>query len=283
MNSHNDHKSVSNRNGTTRNHSPFGYPDYWDKIHTQFAKQLAIIQELFTLCDESIREAEIQATEKIQMVVCSLTRATMAGASEAIILCGNGCGAGAMKIVRGMYESRWTAEYLRRNPNDVQDYLEFGKVIAWNRVRFSQEHSLDQIPEKTMKQVEDAFGKIKGQFTRRDGRVRQQWSKKSIREIARVVEHEEEYELPYSLACSIHHANFEGLLTHFDLNNEEAMPSPPPSLAWVERALLAAHGNLYYAVDTLNKCCNLGFQQRIEGARQQYIDVWSSRGIKADD
>ncbi len=283
MNSHNDHKSVSNRNGTTRNHSPFGYPDYWDKIHTEFGKQLAIIQELFTLCDESIREAEIQATEKIQMVVCSLTRATRAGASEAIILCGNGCGAGAMKIVRGMYESAWTSEYLRRNPSEVQDYLEFGKVIAWNRVRFSQKHRLDQIPKETVEQVKDAFETTNKQSKRGDGRVRQQWSKKSIRKIAESVGREEQYELPYSIACSIHHGNLEGILAYFDCSNEEAMPSPPPSLAWVKQALLAAHGNLYYAVDTLNKCCNLEFQQRIEGARQQYIDVWSSRGIKAEN
>jgi len=53
----------------------------------------------------------------------------MTGAGEVIVLCGNGCGAGAMKVVRGMYEAQWTAEYLRRNPNEVDDYLDFLKIM----------------------------------------------------------------------------------------------------------------------------------------------------------
>jgi len=53
----------------------------------------------------------------------------MTGACEVIVLCGHGCGAGAMKVVRGMYEAQWTAEYLRRNPNEVDDYLDFLKIM----------------------------------------------------------------------------------------------------------------------------------------------------------
>ena len=283
MKLNNDLKSVLNETDTTRGNSPFGYPEYWAKIHTQFEKQLGIIHELFPLCDQAICEAESHATLPVQEVVCFLTRATMAGASEAIILSGNGCGAGAMKIVRGMYEARWTAEYLRRHPEEIEDYWEFGKVIAWRRVQFLQENFPGRVTEEAKRRVEDEYNKVKGRFTGHGGRVRQQWSNKPLRAIAQDIGCEKEYDLPYAMASSIHHANLEGLLTHFDFNNEEAMPSPPPSLAWVERALLAAHGNLYYAIDTLTKCCNIDFQQQLEDARQKYIDVWSSKGIKAEN
>lgn len=276
-------KPLSTEGDSTQHKLAFGYPDYWTKIHSQFEKQLGSIHELFILCDQALREAENRAVEPLQNIVCFLTRSTMAGASEATILCGNGCGAGAMKIVRGMYESRWTAEYLRRNPDELQDYLEFGKLIGWDRVRFARRHSPSRITEEVGRQAEDRFNEAKGRFTRPNGEVRQKWSKKQIRQIAKDIGCEREYDLPYAIASSIHHANFEGLLTNFDFTNEEAVPAPPPSLAWIERALLAAHGNLYHAVDTLNNCCNLDLQQKIDGARQKYIEVWSSRGLKAED
>lgn len=188
-----------------------------------------------------------------------------------------------MKIVRGMYESRWTAEYLRRNPNEVQDYVEFGKVIAWRRVRFSQKHFPGRITEKLERSVEDEYNKVKARFTRPNGTVRQEWSSKRVREIAKDIGRENEYELPYSLACSIHHANFEGLLSHFDFNDEEAMPEPPPSAVWIDRALLAAHTNLLFALDTLNECCKLNLPTQIEDAQHQYANTWSSRDTKLKD
>lgn len=279
----NDFKPLSDETGMTQRKAFFGYQDYWTKVQHQFEKELGAIHELVVLGDEMIRKAENQATDSVQKVVCFLTRATMTGAIEALLLCGNGCGAGAMKIVRGMYESRWTAEYLRRHPNEVQDYLEFGKVIAWRRVRFSQEHFPGHITEEVERQAEDKFNKIKGRFTGQNGRLRQQWSNRPLRGIAEDIGCAKEYELPYSLACSIHHANFEGLLAHFDFNHEEALPAPPPSEAWIDKALLAAHENLYSAIDTLDKCCNLGFRQQLDGAGQRYIDVWSKRNLKSQD
>ncbi len=71
-----------------------------------------------------VKAAEDGATEPAEKVICALTRTTITGACEVVVLCGNGCGVGAMKIVRGMYESRWTAEYLRRHPAEVEGYLE---------------------------------------------------------------------------------------------------------------------------------------------------------------
>jgi hypothetical protein len=256
----------------------FGFPDFWSRAYAKFEKQFGAIRDLIGLGNTIIGEAENCANESVQNVICALTRATMAGASEAILLCGNGCGSGAMKIVRGMYESRWTAEYLRRHPEEVQDYLEFGKVILWRRLKWLSEYR----PSGTFpvpKQVEDDYNQVKARFIDGRGNVRHRWSPKGIGAIARDIGREREYELPYAMACSIHHANFEGLLPHFNFEGELAAPQFPPSDSWVGEALLTAHANLYSAIGTLNEACKLDFQQRIDHAGQTFVQLWSKQNM----
>lgn len=224
-----------------------------------------------------VKAADESAAEPVSRVICALTCATIRGACEAVLLCGNGCGAGAMKIVRGMYESRWTAEYLRRHPAEVEDYLEFEKVLSWRRIHWLQENDRkrgSRIPPNVVKQVEDDYKQAKARFTDRKGRVRDQWSKKPIREMAKDIRREKEYELPYAVACSIHHTNFEGLSAAFSSKDAAIVPNPPPSTAWVKKALLAAHTNLFFSLGTLNDSSQLGFTKRLEAARKDYKSVW---------
>lgn len=172
----------------------FGFEDFWPKVHEQYRRQLEAIGNLIAFANEIIAPAENSADQPVKNVICALTRATMTGASEAIILCGNGCGPGAMKIVRGMYESRWTAEYLSRHSEEAVDYLEFGKITLWRRVKWAQDNRPGLIPAETAKQVEDEFNKVKERF-----KDLHRWSRKSIAAIAKEIGHNDEYELPYAM------------------------------------------------------------------------------------
>ena len=114
----------------------FEFEDFWRKAYSRYGPELDAIANLIRLGDQMVKAADGSAAEPVRKVVCGLTRMTIAGAVEAVVLCGNGCGLGAMKIVRGMYESRWTAEYLRRHPEEVEDYLEFSKILRWRRLHW---------------------------------------------------------------------------------------------------------------------------------------------------
>lgn len=262
----------------TRQAGPvFGFEDFWPEVAAEYQRGLNAIADLIRLGDEMVKAAEGSASESVEKVICALTRATMTGASEAVILCGNGCGSGAMKIVRGMYESRWTAEYLRRHPTEVEDYLEFEKVLSWRRIQLLQENDrkrAGRVPPNVVKQVEDDYKLAKARFTDPKGRVRLRWSKKSIREIAEDIGRGKEYEGPYSLACSIHHANFEGVSALFSATGGAVSPDPPPSMAWVRQALVTAHTNLLFALNTLCDSCKLDFSARLAAAQQAHAEAW---------
>jgi len=249
----------------------FGYEEFWPKVYAEFKQQFDAVGELLRLGDEMVKAAEDVATEPVKKVICALSRATITGACETLLLCGNGCGAGAMKIVRGMYESKWSAEYLRFHPDEADDYIEFSKVILWRRLKWVQEYDPTHVrvtPEK-MKTIEDDYNAVKDRFTDRRGNVRHRWHKKPIGTIAEEVGRKKEYDFPYAIACSIHHNNFEGLSALFALDDGgKAIPDPPPSSARVERSLIAAYTNLWFALSTLNDSCGLGFSQRLDAMQE---------------
>jgi hypothetical protein len=61
---------------------------------------------------------------------------------EIAFLAVNGHGVAAHKLLRGLYERAVTAEYLRRKPEKVERFLEYGLVQDWRSVK----RALDIIP-----------------------------------------------------------------------------------------------------------------------------------------
>jgi uncharacterized protein DUF5677 len=255
----------------------FGYEEFWSTVYEQHERQFAAIAELMGLANEMLQAAEQKATEPVEKVVHELTRATTAGANDVILLCGNGCGVSALKIVRGMFESSWTAEYLRRNPKEVDDYIDFGRILSWRRYQWLLIRNPDKarlVSPETVKNNADAYNQVKARFTNANGRERNQWSNESIGKMAEEIGRKEEYDLPYSLACSFHHANAEGLLAYVSAEGEEIGRSSPPSMDWLTEALISAHTNLWFTLDTLNDCCNLEFTDKLKTAEENMRKAW---------
>ena len=94
--------------------------------------------------------------------------------------------------------------------------------------------------------------------------------------MAEKVGRKEQYELPYSLAASIHHGNFEALTAHLSGDGSALEVESPPSLEWVNQALISGHTYLLQALDTLNDLLNLGFDDRLRLASKEFGKVWSN-------
>jgi hypothetical protein len=86
------------------------------------------------------------------------------------------------------------------------------------------------------------------------------------------VERAQQYKIPYSLAASIHHGNFEGMIAHLSGDEAEFFIESPPSLAWVKQALVSGHVYLLQALNTLNTYFDLGFD--LEAAGNEFEKVW---------
>jgi len=255
----------------------FGFEEFWPAVQERYGRQFGTVAEVVGLANEMDAVARGKGPEPVQKVVYVLTRITTIGMNDVVLLCGNGCGTAAMKVARGMFESATTSEYLRRNPAEVDDYLDFGRVIHWRRYQWLLSESPEDAKRMSADQVlniEVEYDRVKPKFSDTKGRVRNRWSTKTIREITEAVGRVKEYELPYSLGASLHHSNAEGLLAYLDHRDGKIVLDSPPSFEWVPEALLMAHTNLLTALDTLNDACDLGFTDKLKAAVESFHKVW---------
>lgn len=250
----------------------FGFEEFWPKVYGAYRLTFDAVAEDLQLAVEMFNAAQAKMSQPLERAIYLLVSMTVSGLQEMLILAGNGAGVGAMKISRGMFESAVMAEYLSRNSSEVGDYLEYGRVLMWKRVQ--------QYPEgftaEKIREVEDEYNRVKPRFTNKKGAVRNHWNKNSISSMACAVGREKQYELPYSIAASMHHSNFEAMLSHIKGKENTLSVEELPSMEWVEQALVSGHVYLLQALGTLNNCAHLGFDERLEGANARFRAVWKS-------
>lgn len=257
----------------------FGYPDFWPKVHESFPTFFEGVFSLNDLANQTIKAAEQKAREPAEKVIWMLVRITTIGMYELLTLAGNGAGPGAMKISRGMFESSTIAEYIRRNPPEAKDYLEFRHILNWIRHQWllkSFPETARKINSKKVQEIEQNYNHIKSRFADRRGKIRNRWHNKSIAQMAQEVGRSEQYDLSYSLGASIHHSNCEGMLAYVEVEDEKVLLDAPPSMEWVPQALISGHTYLLQGLDTLNECLNLGLDSEIRVAGEEFRKAWSN-------
>jgi hypothetical protein len=258
----------------------FGYPDFWPKVHEVYGPVFCSFTHLADLTGQMLLSADERIATPVENAIHFLTRLTAFGFNDALLLCGNGSGTGAMKIVRGMFETTTLAEYLRLNPAEVDDYIDFGRVLSWRRYQWmlarNPEAAKRFAPDKVI-ELEREYNLVKGRFANKKGVVRNQWTTKSLGKMAEEIGRTDQYELVYSLGSSMHHANFEGLTGYVEMKEGAVTMDGPPSLAWVGSSLIAAHTYLLFALDTLNQGCKLAFDEKLTAAGDKFQGLWKGR------
>jgi hypothetical protein len=93
----------------------FGFRQEWG----HFANSHQLFLKCFPNLQAALRTAFIRKGTLVQLVdriIYFTGRLCAEDFMEVLLLCGNGYGIGAMKILRGMYERAVTARYLHANP-----------------------------------------------------------------------------------------------------------------------------------------------------------------------
>jgi len=200
-----------------------------------------------------------------QAVIYALVRMTTTGWVELLILVCNGAGLGAMKIARGMFETAVMAEYLRQVPAEIEDYIQYGPVLMYKRMK----QWPDTVTAKQKARIEKEFNQVKSRFEQ-NGRIRGQWHRHPISQMAEKIGRKDQYDKIYPLLASIHHGNFESLTAHLSGDGSELDVDSPPSLEWISQALVSGHVHLLQALDTLDDLLKLGFDERLRLAGEEF-------------
>jgi hypothetical protein len=171
-----------------------------------------------------------------------------------------------------MFETSVMAEYLRQVPEDIEDYIEYGHVSDFKKLQIYP----DLLSPEKVREIQAEYARVKPRFENEKGRVRAQWSKHPISYMAEKIGRSQQYELPYSLAASIHHGNFEAMVAHLSGDKSELDIEQPPSLKWVKQALLSGHVYLLQALDKINDSFRLGFDSQLQAASTAFHKAYGT-------
>jgi hypothetical protein len=112
----------------------YGYPEEWAAFsegHQEFLKRSQNIWDAIEMAFGRIHEHQ----DLLGKVTYFQGRLVVEDFMEILLLCGNGYGIGAQKILRGMYERAVTSRYLVDHPDEVQNFLDFHKVTSHKILR----------------------------------------------------------------------------------------------------------------------------------------------------
>lgn len=234
----------------------FGFPGVWHEVFKSYEQIFRAVDKLTELTGKVI-DATAGCQEDVQQVLRALTQVNSGGMNDVLILAGNKRGSGAMKVARSMFEVSITAEYLEKNPKASHDYLDFTYVLVWRWVQ----NSPGKLTASEMQRSEAEYNRVKARFTNSKGRVQNNWSTRSLKEMADAVGRTALYEVMYRAGSMLHHVNPLGLIGH--------------EADWIAEGLRIAHGSLLQTACSLyNVSDRSEFASDFRVLTSEFTEVW---------
>jgi uncharacterized protein DUF5677 len=118
--------------------------------------------------------------------LAALSIKMVANSVGAVLLLGlNGYGVDAIKIARTMFEAAVTLAYLRKHPDEFDDYFDFHFVVAMKRHRYMEKYAPQHLKRVTAEAISSSkrgYARVSTRISV-NGRVRCRWSKKYFSQI----------------------------------------------------------------------------------------------------
>ena len=169
----------------------YGYREEWTAFaarHAEFTRRFANIEKSLHVAFQRIHPT----TQPWERTIYFLGRLAVEDFMEILLLCANGYGIGAQKLVRGMYERAVTARYLYKYPDEVDNFLAFHRVTDHKLMVAIQSSMGDEVfSQEQVEKVKRDFEAVRAQFVIPDcktcgtTRLNHTWSRMDIVSMAR--------------------------------------------------------------------------------------------------
>jgi hypothetical protein len=163
-----------------------GFPEEWRSFRERNAK----FTERFPRLLESTRrvfDRSVESNEPIGRFVILYGRMCMEEFYEILLMCGNGYGIGAQKILRGLWEKAVTLEHLVNHPDLLDDFFDYHHVSDYKLFNSVRDIiGSDALPQAMIDQNAADYESVKERFTIADckkcgtTKVNHTWNKLDI-------------------------------------------------------------------------------------------------------
>ncbi|MGA7225394.1 MAG: DUF5677 domain-containing protein [Candidatus Acidiferrales bacterium] len=212
-------------------------------------------------------------------IVRNLCLITGMSFSDVAFLVGNGCGISAMKITRTALESAINAEYLRLNPSELKDFIDWSAVEQYRRLVYVRKYlpgAITSLNPQFIADTDKNYKAVRPYFLSRQGTMRLTWCKSNLRLRAEKAGFLKIYDDVYTSTSALSHGSLGGLAQHVEtLVGDNWQPAMPPSMTLCAEALSAAHYCAFRAFQTLAELNELGSVPAVRDLKNDYNHAWS--------
>lgn len=250
-----------------------GYPDFWPVVLERHKKFFLVTQDLGPTIDDLFSVAHSETLHK----VCRHLAKMVANSVGAVLLLGmNGYGVDAIKIARTMFEAAVTVAYLRKHPDEFDDYFDFHFIVGMKRHRYIEKHApahLKNVTKEAIDSIMHGYARVSPRFTV-NGRVRGQWSKRPFSQLCADLGLEGHYLSFYALASNITHANISGVMSQADPEPGVLDVDLAPSEQFVDMALSTAHCMFVLAISEYVALARPEKQSVADKIESDFVAAW---------
>jgi hypothetical protein len=153
-------------------HPNIGYPERWAAFNQRNSKFVSDCYPGLVKTAEKMLNRHVSIKTIDDDIIFLLGRTAFEDYCELWVLAGNGYGIGAYKILRGLYEKVVTLAYLAKHQSEIQRFCDYEIVQKRRLMNRAKEdpYMKARFPEMAYKDIEEAYEKIKAQFTDTQGR-----------------------------------------------------------------------------------------------------------------
>jgi len=200
---------------------------------------------------------------------------TVANSMESVlVLVSNGCGVDGLRIARTMFEAAVTLLYLDSHPDLVEDFIDFLWIIRKKHVDYRlASNCVPPMSPEIVAETEKNYQRVKGRFTGTKGRIRNSWSKATLRDMAKEVGGEFIYDGIYLFGSSMTHTNILAIVAG---GGESGDVEPVPSDLNLTLALQTSVLSFAMVLTAFNKIAKLGRGDEVEAAFTDFKNASTS-------
>ena len=262
-----------------------GFPDFWDTAVGGFPEFFAAAREVGPLSNEVF---SVPVTEWLHLLTRNLAKSAVNSFGALLILCMNGYGFDALKISRSMFESAVNVAYLRRHPDQMNDFVDYDWIKKKKFIEELKKHD----PESARLHAHEEgvvlrnYNGVVGRFkTKRNG-VRGRWSKESLAQMAAEVGLSSMYFSVYGPGSSAQHVDIRGLMMQFGGSRAPDVADivTAPHLQWIQPALAGGHTSVVLALTEYMKVAGIARPEVERGLERGLHSAWpTGETVSADD
>jgi hypothetical protein len=259
-----------------------GLPDEWKAFEQRqqvFVEKLPLLRQTF----EKVFIRQMQISNSQEKVVFFLGRLCVEDFMEILLLCGNGYGIGALKLLRGLFERSVTLGYIAENPEEADNFLEYHHIHVGKHFNHANEvlSMSEHLPQEKIDQIKDAYLESKKKYQEEacekchTTKLRFSWSSIDLPGMAKKVGLKDLYLQCYYEPMLQAHPTVSSLIARLKPSSDGKITfNEGAQRESADSALIGAHSLILSVLMSENKFFRIGLDDELNDRLKDFKLIW---------